>query len=623
MLAQIRSAPPITATATEIKPATTSVQSQLNFDPTNIDIEFNSNSNHTDSEASFSSSDDDSSNLHNETQEVKIVKKSVIEELATWSITHNITHLALKDLLALCKNWMPSLNFPKDPRTLLHTQRKIILQSITGGTFYHFGVESNLIQILELHTLNQNENLIKITLGVDGVPISKSSNLQFWPILGKIENLEQVKVFIISLFYGSQKPQCLDEFLGPCVEELLKLKTSGLTINGITFSVIVGKIIADAPARSFLKRIKNHNAYFGCERCYVRGEWHGRVIFPVNNDNLFYNDDSFKNRIYEDHHSSNDTSPLERLGVGMISQIPIDYMHLCCLGIMKKLILVWINGPLPHRLSNNQIKRISDKLVSFKKRVPSHFSRKPRSLSEVRHWKATEFRTFILYTGPMSLKGSLSTEKYHHFIKFHCGMYILISELAKSKLWVDFAENLFKEFVADIPKLYYKEMLVYNVHTLTHLASDVRVHGPLDSFSAFSFENFMQTIKRMLRTNSFHLSQVVSRISEINSVMSLKENDLQKLSRKLSSKLGDNCFITVSGQICILELANNKIMCRYFLNKEEPKSYPLKSSALSIFYVKKLGILQDIDFSILEKKCILLPVGKKYFCVPLCNSYNL
>ena len=36
---------------------------------------------------------------------------------------------------------------------------------------------------------------------------------------------------------------------------------------------------------------------------------------------------------------------------------------------------------------------------------------------------------------------------------------------------------------------------MYNVHGLTHLAEDVKDFGPLDSNSAFSFENFLGQLK--------------------------------------------------------------------------------------------------------------------------------
>lgn len=43
------------------------------------------------------------------------------------------------------------------------------------------------------------------------------------------------------------------------------------------------------------------------------------------------------------------------------------------------------------------------------------FNRKLRPFDEFTHWKATEFRTFLLYTGPVALKHILKTEMYENF----------------------------------------------------------------------------------------------------------------------------------------------------------------------------------------------------------------
>lgn len=277
---------------------------------------------------------------------------------------------------------------------------------------------------------------------------------------------------------------------------------------------------------------------------------------------------------------------------------------------MKKFLLLWTEGPIPHKLSQNQIKIISSRLLLFRNRVPSHFSRKPRSLAEIRHWKATEFRTFLLYLGPICLKGVLSTEKYNHFLLFHISVYILSSGFAKYGDWIDLGAQLIDEFVSKIPTLYCKELVVFNVHSLTHLPADVHLHGALDNFSAFPFENFMQTIKRLLRSNNAPLSQIVRRLSELSDA-SIKRPKEANSSIAPSAKLGDNCFVTKTGQICVVEKHDQKFMCRIFMENLEPKSYPIVCKDLAIGYVRKLGILQKLNPSILSKKCILLPFGKK------------
>lgn len=74
-----------------------------------------------------------------------------------------------------------------------------------------------------------------------------------------------------------------------------------------------------------------------------------------------------------------------------ISCIPLDYCHAVCLGVMKKLIYLWVKGPRFLKIKPSDINIISDKLIEMQQCTPKDFARKPRSLSEFLNWKATEF----------------------------------------------------------------------------------------------------------------------------------------------------------------------------------------------------------------------------------------
>lgn len=370
-----------------------------------------------------------------------INNKSKLIQLGKWATEFNISHIALSKLLYLAREWLPHEGFPMDPRTLLKTKRVIEIRDIEGGKFYHFGILKHINEVIEsgnlldftipnLSNFLELRNLLTLKIGIDGLPISRSSNKQFWPILGKLDQDPRSRVFIISLFYGSQKPQSLETFLGPFVKEMLKLEQNGVHAKGCHYSVRIRCLVADAPARSFLKRIKAHNGYFGCERCYRRGSYkNSRILYSIKAPCEEYTDQSFRERWYECHHKDVLPSPLESLSLGMISQIPLDYMHLCLLGTMKKLLLVWTEGKRPHKLSSVQQKIISDRLINFRVQVPKEFARKCRGINDLKHWKATEFRLFLLYVGPATLRNILDAKKYEHFLLFHSAMYILVCSL--------------------------------------------------------------------------------------------------------------------------------------------------------------------------------------------------
>lgn len=92
---------------------------------------------------------------------------------------------------------------PKDPRTLLHTQLTYDVSDLEGGQYYHSGILSNLSQRTEsqLHLLD-NGFSFSLQINIDGLPLFKSTNDQFWPILGKVQNLCDATPIIIGIFLG-------------------------------------------------------------------------------------------------------------------------------------------------------------------------------------------------------------------------------------------------------------------------------------------------------------------------------------------------------------------------------------------------------------------------------------
>ena len=110
-----------------------------------------------------------------------------------------------------------------------------------------------------------------------------------------------------------------------------------------------------------------------------RGEWDKRVVF-VKIQCAKFTDETFRNSTFKRHHDSRST--LEGLKIDMIFRIHLDYMHLYCLGIMKKLLLVW-TAKAHHKRSNSQVQILPHKLTSYTKFFPRNFSRKTRPLSDL------------------------------------------------------------------------------------------------------------------------------------------------------------------------------------------------------------------------------------------------
>lgn len=173
----------------------------------------------------------------------------------------------------------------------------------------------------------------------------KSSSLSFWPILGRIHEDHQ-KPFVIGIFCGSKKPTP-QELLEDFIKELSHGIRNGFDLFNMKIPLKVRAFICDAPARSYLKCIKPHTGYSCCERCVVGGEYFAnRMTFPYNQNApppTKRTDTSFAVQEDEEHHLN--VSPLTQVPkLGLVSNFALDYMHLVCLGVMRKLLLVWISG---------------------------------------------------------------------------------------------------------------------------------------------------------------------------------------------------------------------------------------------------------------------------------------
>ncbi|XP_070171295.1 uncharacterized protein [Polyergus mexicanus] len=404
------------------------------------------------------------------------------------------------------KNAIAAYNInPKDIRTLVRTPRQVQVISACGGEYFYLGLD-NIIKNMLLRSYQKYINLL---INIDGLPLAKSSHASLWPIL--CSNTINNEVYLVSTFFGDNKPQDSNTFLLPLVNDLIKLISYGYIYNNNVIKIKLSGLICDA--KSFVLNIKGHTGFYSCTKCTIKGKYiNGRVFFPnasysLRTDELFVIN-TYKN--FQTGYSILNNIP----GFLPISNTPLDYMHLICLGVVKKLILLCIKGPLSIRLSRRTINKISYLLILLRCTTPSDFVRKPRSLKDVKQWKAVEFRNFLLYVRPVVLRYTLKKDMYHHFLTLHTAITILVRPDLCQKEFIDYAEVLLRNFILSFEILYGKQYISHNVHNLLHLCSDVRIFGPLDNFSAFHFENYMMTIKRRLRKNEKLLQQLIKRYSE-------------------------------------------------------------------------------------------------------------
>ncbi|KYN14547.1 hypothetical protein ALC57_13244, partial [Trachymyrmex cornetzi] len=153
------------------------------------------------------------------------------DELCNWANEFQINQNALTSLLRILSRHGHD-DLPRDARTLLNTPRPGThdVKTLSKGEYVHYGLLKAFISIDNRfpHAFDYCD-VIYLDLNIDGLPISKSSKSQLWPILGRISGLPFAP-FVIGVYHGYQKA-CLAEFLQPFVDEYLNLKNNGFSIN--------------------------------------------------------------------------------------------------------------------------------------------------------------------------------------------------------------------------------------------------------------------------------------------------------------------------------------------------------------------------------------------------------
>ena len=497
---------------------------------------------------------------------------SLREQLGRWCVSYNVSASAFSVLLKILLAYGVAAELPRDSRTVLQTARHVVTKSVSGGEYFHFGLVGclkSLIGSLSKSAFDKLKSTLDIVISMDGLPCFKSVNTHFWPILGSLHALgKQSKPFSIGVFYGVEKDQNVHDFLEDFVREYNQARTEGFYVRDRHFKVLVYAVVCDAPARAFVKNVYNHSSLYPCERCKIGSD---KKKYRFHGDNAHPRTDT--NVLEMDPNHNKGPSPLSRCDIKLVTQVVLDYMHLVLLGIVKKFTLMWFETKKKEdvhriRVDPKKMDKISAHLLSFIETCPHEFGRKPRSIGNYRMYKATEFRTFLLYTGMVALKCHVRLPVYQNFLLLQCAMRIFLSpRYCGDRNYMKHGKLLLKSFVSHYRIVYGIENVVYNVHSLQHLYQDVKRYGSLDKVSAFPFENHLKSYKVMIRNGTNTLQQVVRRIAEetrfaVPDGSSLEDNNhkryLHEHNFPLPSSLQDGCS-DVIGQYKAVHVGN----CRF------------------------------------------------------------
>ena len=431
------------------------------------------------------------------------------------------------------------------------------------------------------------------------------------PIICRINESNDQSPFVSGVYIGASKPSSLQDFLLPFVLDYLAcVKQVFKTANGIACLVRILNVICDAPARSFVKGTKLYSGYNACDYCDQVG------VYDRALKKIVYSSISGEPRSDESFASFGETghqmieTPMTQI-VPMVTSFPPDPMHAVFLGVIRRLILVWVDERYgSHRFPPSVTKELSSKIVEFGKQLPEEFKRKSRPLSDIKNWKAVEFRNFLLYIGPIVLKNVLSKEKYEHFLLLHFAIYSLSSD--DWKVHISSTRVCLEQFVCLVKQIYGDKELTYNTHLLLHLPDFVEKFGQLDFWSAFWAESFLGVLRRRFRGRSNLLSQAVNRINEVHAIYSATSGHSSQPSRKKK-----NTYLTSKGVVQAETISGNKCTGMLLLKTSNLYAFPRDSGVHNIGYY--FSTEQCVSAEIL-KKCCVFDVEEGQIVVPFSSS---
>lgn len=355
----------------------------------------------------------------------------------------------------------------------------------------------------------------------------------------------------------------------------------------------------------------------------------------------------------------------------MIKDIIVaESWHLCDIGHTKFIVRGYC-GEFKNtdtEWPSEQIDEISNYLR--KCILPKEMNCQLRGLDKLDQWKASEFRSFFLYASIVVFKLHLSAPFYQHYLRYYCAISLCYVE-NQSEDNLNFAQMMIKKYLEEFKTKYGEKHMTSNLHNLIHLVDDVKRFGPLQTISAYPFENYLSNLKRIARGKVNIVPRIVRQLNQKNNniginrkivqnvgepfglIQNMPENELDysdliystdemKYYNNFQSKdyVLHGCF--ACKETCpnkwILTMRNEIIEIQYFIEKSKTKVYirgkpmshledffewPLKSSQLNVFSSNgNKGRPVNVELKDIKAKMVKMNSGNHIVFIPLMHTID-
>ncbi|CAC5414618.1 unnamed protein product [Mytilus coruscus] len=263
---------------------------------------------------------------------------------------------------------------------------------------------------------------------------------------------------------------------------------------------------ADLPARCLLCNSIQYNGSYSCWKCLQPGETasvgKGRAhVYPFQMD-----------------------YPKSFPKFNSVNGIAIDYMHGLLLGVQKLMIRLWFDksfSTFPFNV-HSAVEKVDERLLSF---LPTlSITRLLRKIqNHIKYWKASEFKSFLLYYGAPVMFGILDRDRFSHYLNLvNASQILLMNGSTEEKL--KNVEDMLFSFCGKFSTLYNKKYMTLNIHQLVHLVDCVKELGPLYTHSYFPFEDKNGFVLKLIRGTQNIDSQIITGIFSLRSYLNLNKN---------------------------------------------------------------------------------------------------
>lgn len=319
---------------------------------------------------------------------------------------------------------------------------------------------------------------------------------------------------------------------------------------------------------------------------------------------------------------------------------------------MFRFLLVWMYGDTGFQKiwKKKDILRIGNSLLQLNSQKPKEIHRSIRKLIDIKFWKGTEFRSFLIYFGPVILKNFLPTHVYDHFLRLFCAVTICYSDVYKEYLHI--AKKWFDEYIIGCMEIYGEHSLVSNIHNLTHIVEDVKRFGNLNTISAYPFENRLHFLKLRIKQPKLPLEQITRRIIELstnydelygyestetsiphlknkcvhNQIEVYKVLDIASDFTLSANRKADSWFLNKDSKIIQMAYATNSasgILIHGYdiIDTKDFFNQPVSSNKLNIFMSDgRVGSLNSYKISEISAKMLCLTYEQNFVFFPLLHT---